>query len=188
MLKLLPDILLPIRKYAKQLHVAEKDLYVGLWMNVKAAIKAGTAKAGIFSAHISHTCIALTHSQPCFSVDLVKVQDKAHLSDDLAGYISGSLLEAGSDTTAATLVGFIQAMVVFPQVQKIAQKEIDQVCMDCLPTMKDEYNLQYIRGCVKESMRWMPTDRLGVPHAVTRDDEYMGFKIPKDASVVCNVW
>ena len=31
------------------------------------------------------------------------------------------MLEAGSDTTAATLVGFIQAMVLFPEVQKKAQ-------------------------------------------------------------------
>jgi len=48
--------------------------------------------------------------------------------------------------------------------------------------------LQYIRGCVKESMRWMPTAILGVPHAVIKDDEYMGYKIPKGAGVMWNVW
>ncbi|KAK5018899.1 hypothetical protein LTR16_012727, partial [Cryomyces antarcticus] len=55
--------------------------------------------------------------------------------------------------------------------------------------MEDEPNMQYIRGCVKESLRWMPTTILGaVPHAVTRDDEYMGFHIPKGAGVLNNVW
>jgi len=34
----------------------------------------------------------------------------------------------------------------------------------------------------------MPTDILGVPHAVTRDDEYMGYKIPEGAGVMWNVW
>jgi hypothetical protein len=34
----------------------------------------------------------------------------------------------------------------------------------------------------------MPTDILGVPHAVTRDDEYLGYKIPKGAGVMWNVW
>ena len=35
----------------------------------------------------------------------------------------------------------------------------------------------------------MPTTILGaVPHAVTRDDEYMGYKIPKGAGVMNNVW
>ncbi|RMJ17408.1 hypothetical protein CDV36_002920 [Fusarium kuroshium] len=168
-LKRLPDALLPLRRYAKELHQREKELYVGHWMNVKKGIKSGTAK-------------------PCFCVDLIKAQDQEGFSDDLAGYISGSLLEAGSDTTAATLVAFVQAMVVFPEVQKQAQQEIDRVCGDRLPTMEDEPNLQYIRGCVKESMRWMPTDLLGVPHAVTKDDEYMGYKIPKGASVIWNVW
>lgn len=79
-------------------------------------------------------------------------------------------------------------MVVFSEVQKQAQEEIDRVCGDRLPVMEDEPNLQYIRGCVKESMRWMPTDLLGVPHAVIKDDEYMGYIIPEAASVIWNVW
>ena len=57
-----------------------------------------------------------------------------------------------------------------------------------VPTMEDEPNLQYIRGCVKESMRLMPTDILGVPHASIQDDEYMGYRIPKGAAAVWNVW
>ncbi len=86
LLRKLPDWAVPLRKYAKQLHEKESELYVGHWMNVKKAIKDGTAK-------------------PCFCVDLVRAQDEEGFSDALAGYTSGSLLEAGSDTTAATLVG-----------------------------------------------------------------------------------
>jgi cytochrome P450 len=79
-------------------------------------------------------------------------------------------------------------MVVFPEVQKKAQEELDRVCGDRLPTMEDEMDLQYIRGIVKESMRWMPTDILGIPHAVIKDDEYMGYKIPKGAAIIGNAW
>ncbi|CAN9193775.1 unnamed protein product [Alternaria alternata] len=169
LLRKLPDWAVPMRRYAKKLHEKESELYIGHWMNVKKSIKNGTAK-------------------PCFCVDLVRAQDEEGFSDALAGYTSGSLLEAGSDTTAATLVGFIQAMVLFPEVVKAAQEELDRVCGDRFPTLEDEPNLPYIRGCVKESMRWMPTDILGVPHAVIRDDEYMGYKIPKGAGVMWNVW
>jgi cytochrome P450 len=110
-------------------------------------------------------------------------------SDDLGGYISGALLEAGSDTTAAILVGFVQAMVVFPEVQKKAHEEIDRVVgPDRLPTMEDERNMQYIRGCVKESLRWMPPVPLGVPHALIKDDSYLGYKLPNGATVINNVW
>lgn len=47
---------------------------------------------------------------------------------------------------------------------------------------------QYIKACVKEVLRWFPTAPLGVPHAVTQDDEYMGYRIPKGATVVINAW
>jgi len=77
--------MLPLRKYAKKLHEKEPELYVDYWLNVEKAIKNGTAK-------------------PCFCLDLVRAQDELRFSDPLAD-VSGSLLEAGSDTTAATLVG-----------------------------------------------------------------------------------
>lgn len=79
-------------------------------------------------------------------------------------------------------------MVLFPEVAKTAQEELDRVCGARFPTLDDEPNLPYIHGCVKESMRWMPVGILGVPHAVIRDDEYMGYKIPKGAGVMWNVW
>ncbi|KAI4615649.1 hypothetical protein J4E80_006065 [Alternaria sp. BMP 0032] len=168
-LRSLPDFALPLRKYAKELHEKESELYVGHWLNVKKAIKNGTAK-------------------PCFCVDLVRAQDEENFSDELAGYVSGSLLEAGSDTTSATLIGFIQAMILFPTVAATARAELDTVCGPRLPTLSDLPSLPYIRSCVKESMRWMPTAILGVPHAVTQDDEYMGYKIPKGSGVLWNVW
>ena len=130
----------------------------------------------------------LTLFKPCFCVDLVRAQEQEGFSDGIAGYTSGSLLEAGSDTTSATLVGFVQAMLIFPEVVKAAQEELDRVCGDRLPDLNDLRDLPYIRGCMKESLRWMPTDILGVPHAVIRDDEYMGYKIPKGAGVMWNVW
>jgi cytochrome P450 len=79
-------------------------------------------------------------------------------------------------------------MVLYPEVAKAAQKELDLICGNRLPTLDDEPHVPYIRACVKETMRWMPTGILGVPHAVTRDDEYMGYTLPKGAAVVFNVW
>jgi cytochrome P450 len=79
-------------------------------------------------------------------------------------------------------------MVLFPEVARAAQEELDRVCGDRFPTLDDWDSLPYIRGCIKESLRWMPTAVLGVPHAVIRDDEYMGYTIPKGAGVLMNVW
>ncbi|KAI0595450.1 cytochrome P450 [Biscogniauxia sp. FL1348] len=168
-LRYLPDFMLPARRYAKQLHTVEKALHKGNWMEVKAKLKNGTAK-------------------PSLCVDLAKAQDTEGFSDEQAGYIAGNLLEAGSDTTAAQLVGFVQAMLLYPEVQKKAQEEIDRVCGDRMPDMDDEMSLQYIRACIKECHRWMPTAIMGIAHSVIKDDEYMGYKIPKDSTVVLNVW
>lgn len=170
-LRRLPDWLLPTQKRAKELFKKERELYVGHWLDAKEAVKSGTIR-------------------PCFCVGMAQAQLQEGFSDDQAGYISGSLLEAGSDTTSSTLYAFVQAMLLFPDVQKKAQEELDRVIgSERLPTMDDEPNLQYIRGCIKETLRWMPTTILGgVPHAVTRDDEYMGYKIPKGAGVMNNVW
>lgn len=169
-LRWLPDTILPIQSQAKKLHKAEKELYLGHWLNSKNSIQDGTAK-------------------PCFCVDLARQQKEHGFSDDQAAYVSGSLLEAGSDTTSSTLYAFVQAMVLFPDVQQKAQRELDRVVgPDRLPTMDDEPHMQYIRGCMKESLRWMPTAILGFPHAVIKDDEYMGYRIPKGAGVLPNVY
>ncbi|RYP04548.1 hypothetical protein DL765_010156 [Monosporascus sp. GIB2] len=131
---------------------------------------------------------AETAALPCFCVDLVRAQEQEGFSDEMAAYVSGSLLEAGSDTTSSTLIGFVQALLCFPEVVKLGQAELDSVCGNRLPDLNDLPNLPYIRGCMKESLRWMPTVPLGVNHAVIRDDEYMGYKIPKGAGVMYNVW
>ncbi|KAL7623161.1 hypothetical protein AAE478_006842 [Parahypoxylon ruwenzoriense] len=168
-LRHLPNALVPMKKYSEELHRKERRLYEGHYLEAKRKLREGKAK-------------------PCLCVDLVRAQDEQGFSDAIASYVSGSLLEAGSDTTAATLVGFVQAMLIFPEVPKAAQAELDRVCGDRLPDLNDVPDLPYIRGCMKEAMRWMPTDPLGVPHACVSDDEYMGYRIPKGAGVIWNVW
>jgi cytochrome P450 len=67
--------------------------------------------------------------------------------------MSGSLLQAGSETTSTILIGFFQAMLLFPEVAKRAQEEVDRVCGDRLPDLDDFPDLHYIRRCMKESLR-----------------------------------
>lgn len=171
LLRKLPDFLVPTQRKAKELHKHEKALYLGHWLRAKQEIEEKTIK-------------------PCFCAGMYEAQKKDGFSDDQAAYISGTLLEAGSDTTSSTLYAFVQAMLLFPDVQRKAQEEIDKATgPDRLPMMDDLADLQYVRGCMKETLRWMPTTILGaVPHAVTQDDEYMGYLIPKGAGVMNNVW
>ena len=129
-LRWLPDFVLPAQAEAKRLHKIEKQLYLGHWLKCKNSIKTGTA-------------------QPCFCIDMAKVQETEGFSDDQAAYISGTFLEAGSDTISSTLYGFVQAMVLYPEVQKKAQEEIDRVVgKNRLPDMDDEPTMQHVRPSV----------------------------------------
>lgn len=170
-LRNLPDFLLPTQRKAKELHKHEKALYLDHWLRAKQEIEQKTIK-------------------PCFCAGMYDAQKGDGFSDDQAAYISGTLLEAGSDTTSSTLYAWVQAMLLFPDVQRKAQEVVDNVIgPNRLPTMEDLPDLQYVRACMKETLRWMPTTILGaVPHAVTQDDEYMGYLIPKGAGVLNNVW
>lgn len=167
----LPDFLLPTQRKAKDLHKHEKALYRSHWLTAKREAQEGTIN-------------------PCFCMGMYEAQQKEQFSDDQAAYIGGTLLEAGSDTTSSTLYGFVQAMLLFPDAQHKAKEEIDRVIgSDRMPTMEDMCDLPYIRSTMKETLRWMPTTILGaVPHAVTQDDEYMGYFIPGGAGVLHNVW
>ncbi|MCJ1448190.1 MAG: hypothetical protein MMC23_008704 [Stictis urceolatum] len=159
----------PVQGQAEAHHRREKAMYLGHWSSFKDEMKRKV-------------------NRPCFCATLYDEQLKRGFSDELACYIAGSLLEAGADTTASTLYGFVQAMILFPEVQREAQREIDQVIgSERLPTSKDD--LPYVRACVKESVRWMPTAILGAaPHASTREDLYAGYRIPKGAALINNVY
>lgn len=80
-------------------------------------------------------------------------------------------------------------MLVFPEVLKKCQEEVDRVIgSDRMPAMDDMPDLPYIRARVKESLRWIPTVILRVPHATLKEDFYMGYRIPEGATVINNVW
>ena len=80
-------------------------------------------------------------------------------------------------------------MVIFPDVQRKAQAELDEVVgRGQLPTFADYENLPYIRALVKETLRWRPVDPQGIPRRVVQDDTYRGYHIPKGAICIPNVW
>lgn len=169
LLRFLPDSMVPLKRRARELHRKEKALYKSHWLGVKQAVKEGTAK-------------------PCFCVDMAKAQEAEGFDDDLAAYTGGTMLEAGSDTTSNTLYGFVQAMLLFPEAQKKLQAHIDEVMGDRRPSMDDYSRLPYVRCCIKETLRWMPTTILAFPHAVTQDDMYLGYRIPKGSAILINAY
>ncbi|KAF8188653.1 putative monooxygenase [Pholiota molesta] len=100
-----------------------------------------------------------------------------------------SMLGGGLDTNASVALTFIMAMILHPQIQKKAQIELDTVTgKDRLPHISDRSKLPYIRSVMAETLRWAPPVPLGLPHAVTEDDIYEGYHIPKGSLIQANIW
>lgn len=80
-------------------------------------------------------------------------------------------------------------MAVYPEVQRKAQEEIDQVIGNGrLPNLNDKDVLPYVSALVMEATRWHQVVPLGVSHSNTADDIVNGYYIPKGSIVVPNVW
>ncbi|OSX61372.1 hypothetical protein POSPLADRAFT_1040060 [Postia placenta MAD-698-R-SB12] len=111
------------------------------------------------------------------------------MRDKLLAYVAGTILEAGSDTTASTIHSFVLFMLENEHVLHRAREEIDSVVgKDRLPTFEDEDKLPYLVACIKETMRRRPSVIMGVAHKAEEDDIYGGYLIPKGAAVMGNVW
>lgn len=60
-------------------------------------------------------------------------------------------MEAGSDTSASTLLSFLLAMIKYPAEFKKAQAEVDQACgPERSPTAEDIDRLPFLKACMDE--------------------------------------
>lgn len=97
------------------------------------------------------------------------------------------MIEAGSETTSASLNTAILLLGAHPNIQKIARAELDRVVgSQRLPTFADEDALPYIRAMVKEVLRMRPVTTIGSPHYTTKALEYNGYYIPVNTVVTIN--
>jgi len=80
----------------------------------------------------------------------------------------------------ASVETFFQAMAMYPEVQRRAQKEIDEVVgSKRLVNYDDWSSLPYVEALLREVLRWRPVAPLSLPHSTTTDDVYKGYYIPK---------
>lgn len=97
-------------------------------------------------------------------------------------------------------------MLRHPEIQRKAQLEIDSIVgQDRLPVIEDRESLPYINNIIKEIIRFTAVVPV-TPHSLDEDDVrayfqfdvhlhaenseqvYMGYRIPKGAWVVANIW
>ncbi|KAJ6570523.1 cytochrome P450 monooxygenase [Mycena vulgaris] len=108
---------------------------------------------------------------------------------DLIKACAGTIYFGGTEALTICLNTFIMAMIVYPDIQRKAQAELDAVVgRDRLPDFSDESSLPYCTALVKEVLRWNPPAPVAIPHVTVADDTFNGYHIPARSIVIGNLW
>ncbi|KAK0470764.1 cytochrome P450 [Armillaria novae-zelandiae] len=133
--------------------------------------------------------IANGEAQESFVSNLLLQDDTGRVQEHDLKWAAGAIYAAGADTTVAVLDTFFLLMMLYPEVQKKAQAELDSVLGgDRLPSFDDQEDLPYINALCKELVRFHPVAPIGIPHGTLEDDVFEGNFIPKGSVVFANIW
>ncbi|PNF37031.1 putative cytochrome P450 303a1 [Cryptotermes secundus] len=118
---------------------------------------------------------------------LMSDQKKSSFSESQLLAICMDMFMAGSETTTKSLGFCFLYLLLYPDVQRRAQAEIDAVVgRERLPSLSDRPKMPYMEAIVLESVRMFMGRTFSIPHRALKDTELQGYHIPKDTMVICN--
>jgi cytochrome P450 len=167
----LPAWLQPGRKMAEAAAQQVMDIKLDIWRRFEEQVLSGKAPH-------------------CYTREIYEKKESWYaqgLTEEHLIWVSTGLVEAGFETTAATLNSLVLQLAANPRVQEEAQKELMHVVgPDRLPTFEDLQNLPYVRACVKEMLRMNPILAPGIRQFTTEDVRYKQHIIPKGTVLLAN--
>ncbi|KAK4122073.1 putative O-methylsterigmatocystin oxidoreductase [Parathielavia appendiculata] len=167
----LPRWLQPGRRAAEEAAKQVLDIKMALWRRLAKEVEAGTAPH-------------------CYARDIFTSREYWYaqgLTEEQLAWVSTGIVEAGFETTAATLNSLVLHLAANRRVQDAAQEELMRVVgPHRLPTLADMRDLPYVRACVKEMLRMNPILSPGIRHYADQDVVYKGHVIPKGTVLVAN--
>lgn len=121
---------------------------------------------------------------------------------DEAAFLALQLIIGAADTSRMSTWSFLEAMMMYPAVQRRAQALVDAAVGATppgdgegggrrpgrVPEWADLDAVPYVRCLMKETWRWRPPVALGHPHTTTREAEYAGMRIPAGSRLHLNAW
>ncbi|KAL5716753.1 hypothetical protein ACHQM5_009877 [Ranunculus cassubicifolius] len=96
---------------------------------------------------------------------------------------------AGTETTSSTTEWAMTELLRNPEImRKVCTELADVVGSDRMMEESDIEELPYLQAVVKETLRLHPPIPFLVPRKAVRDNNFMGYHIPKDTQVLVNAW
>ncbi|KAJ3858471.1 cytochrome P450 [Lentinula novae-zelandiae] len=167
-MKYIPSSIAKWKREVEEWYRKDSELFKGFFLEAKQRVKSGEERSS-------------------FATNLIRDSETHGLSDKESAWLAATLYTASTETTAGVLSWFMLAMILYPDIQKKIQQELDTVVgQGRLPTFADQAHLPYLQATVWEALRWHPVDPVGLPHQ--SDDWYNGYFIPKGTICIANVW
>ncbi|KAK4252510.1 hypothetical protein QN277_014502 [Acacia crassicarpa] len=126
------------------------------------------------------TLLSLKEVQNDEGATLTNVEIKALLMNLFAG---------GTDTTTSTTEWAMSELIKHPTMLARVRHESDSVVgRDRLVNESDLQNLPYLQAFIKETFRLHPPTALSLPRIADSDCEIFGYRIPKGATLLVDIW
>ncbi|XP_072036216.1 cytochrome P450 2U1-like [Amphiura filiformis] len=144
-----------------------------------------------------HRAIFDVENPKDFIDEYLKAMRAAPKPDDPFSYLQKNnmhallflMFNAGADTTSTTLDWCCLYMMAYPDIQKKIQEEMDFVVgRNRLPQVSDQEQLSYTRATLLEIQRHVSLLPLSVLHTASDDTSLHGYRIPKGATIVSNIY
>ncbi|CAA7268212.1 unnamed protein product [Cyclocybe aegerita] len=177
-------------KHLTQLIPALKHL--PLWMAPwkRAALESHERYTELFTKFLREGMDRTAHDgSQTLAQSLGQKVKQATINEKEAAWIGAALMTAGTEAILTALGWILKTLVVYPEVQRAGQQEIDRVVgRGRFPDFEDLPNLHYVRAIVFEVMRLFPPTPFAIPHSLREDDWYEGYFLEKGSTVIANVW
>lgn len=148
-LQCLPEWLVPDKREVRERREKEAEAWTKFFYDAKARIQGGKLKS------FSYVGTSLEYQKAAEpGKELLK-------NDSEAIYAVGMLCTVAIITISGPAVLFIMAMILHPEWQEKARKEIDEIIGDKFVELEDSPKLPILRAAIKECLRWKSTVPLG---------------------------
>eukprot|EP00058_Branchiostoma_floridae_P019828 XP_002605318.1 hypothetical protein BRAFLDRAFT_89039 [Branchiostoma floridae] len=119
----------------------------------------------------------------CCLVELEKGEKIEYFTEEHVMYMTFELLFGGLDTLTSTVRWCLLYMVLYPDVQKKVQSELDAVVGGAQPALSHRAQLPYTEATLMEVQRMRAVAPLGLPHSTTQDVTFGEFDLPAGVMV-----
>uniref|UniRef100_J3N1R5 flavonoid 3'-monooxygenase n=2 Tax=Oryza brachyantha TaxID=4533 RepID=J3N1R5_ORYBR len=165
----------------KKLHRRFDDMMNAIIAERKAGVKPAGSEEG---KDLLGLLLAMAEEQ-----ESVAGAEEEKITDTEIKALVLNLFVAGTDTTSTIAEWTVAELIRHPDILKQAQEELDAVVgRERLLSESDLPRLTFFHAIIKETFRLHPSTPLSLPRMASEECEVAGYRVPKGAELLVNVW